>query len=220
MKPVDVGHHSSLEERVFNRLRPRFEELGYEFTVQPDGGLLPGFLDGYVPDAIATRADDRVVMEIKGSHARDSERILELRRRFEGQTDWRLTVIYGIDDVPHDMIIPMPEIQAVREKSSEVRAMVERGYVPAALVMAFSLLESALHLVSASEERRPKKPGTVVQELAMDGLIDGPVEERLRSLIDLRNRIVHGDLSRDVAARDVVLVLAAVDRAIGAAFAV
>ena len=220
MTPVDVGHHSALEERVFNRLRPRFEELGYEFTAQPDGSLLPGFLDGYVPDAIATRADDRVVIEIKGSHASGSDKILALRRRFEGQTDWRLTVIYGSDDVSQDMIIPMPEIEAVRNRSSEVRAMVESGYVHAALVMAFSLLESTLHLVTSSDGGRPKKPGTVLQELAMNGLIDRPFEDRLRSLIDVRNGIVHGDLARKVAAGDVDFMLAAVDRAIGSAFAI
>ena len=118
------------------------------------------------------------------------------------------------------MIIPMPEIEAVRNRSTEVRGMVESGYVHAALVMAFSLLESTLHLVTSSDEGRPKKPGTVIQELAMNGLIDRPFEDRLRSLIDVRNAIVHGDLARDVAAEDVVLMLAAVDRAIGSAFAI
>ncbi len=57
-------------------------------------------------------------------------------------------------------------------------------------------------------------PGTVVQALAMKGVIEPETECALRSLIALRNRIVHGDLAADPRADDVAPVLAAVDMAL------
>lgn len=48
----------------------------------------------------------------------------------------------------------------------------------------------------------------------MDGLIDPDAENRLRGLVDLRNRIVHGDLIAEPGPSDVELVLAAVDMAL------
>ncbi|RYY05277.1 MAG: hypothetical protein EON55_27605 [Alphaproteobacteria bacterium] len=69
--------------------------------------------------------------------------------------------------------------------------------------MAFALLEASLQSLSTTDDRRPRRPDTVVQTLAMLGLIDADKEVRLRTLAELRNRIVHGDLTQRVGRDDV-----------------
>ena len=45
----------------------------------------------------------------------------------------------------------------------------------------------------------------------MNGYIEPEVENRLRTLIDLRNRIAHGDLDAEPATPDIEQVLSAVE---------
>jgi uncharacterized protein YutE (UPF0331/DUF86 family) len=48
----------------------------------------------------------------------------------------------------------------------------------------------------------------------MNGLLSEQMEQQLRSLIVLRNRIVHGDVSAQPTEQDVLLVLDSVEAAL------
>jgi uncharacterized protein YutE (UPF0331/DUF86 family) len=82
--------------------------------------------------------------------------------------------------------------------------------------MAWSLLEAALQSLDSGKESKPRTPGTVLQALAMNGRIEPDVERRMRSLISLRNRIVHGDLDSEPTAADVELLASAIEEALKA----
>ena len=43
------------ERLVLERLRETYEREGYEFFLQPSGDILPPFLRGFRPDAIALK---------------------------------------------------------------------------------------------------------------------------------------------------------------------
>ena len=51
--------------RAQRKLAREYRRLGYDVAEQPRGESLPGFLRGFSPDLIATRDDDRAVVEIK-----------------------------------------------------------------------------------------------------------------------------------------------------------
>jgi hypothetical protein len=70
--------------------------------------------------------------------------------------------------------------------------------------------EQLAKALDTASGRRPRTPGTVVQALAMLGYLDPEAERRMRTLIELRNRIVHGDLDAEPAIEEVELVLSAV----------
>jgi len=213
-----VGRYdSTLEENVLGRLRSRYQELGYEFAVHPAADSLPEFMRGYVPDAVAVRGNDHIAIEVRGS-LQDSEQIAKIARKFEGQPGWRFTVSFSGDDPLLSVPVPKDQIEGIRAQATTIEKMVVDGYVSAALIMAFALLEATERLTQEAPSSPPLKPGTVVQSLEMEGLIDPEIAARLRSLILRRNEIVHGHSSAPVEPNDVRTVLSAVETALTAAF--
>lgn len=114
------------------------------------------------------------------------------------------------------MEIPVAAPATVHDRLNEVRALIAQEHRRAAFIMAWSLLEAALRALDGESTSRLRAPGTIVQTLAMNGYIEPETERRMRTLIDLRNRIVHGDLAAEPETEDVELVLSAIEQAMTA----
>jgi uncharacterized protein YutE (UPF0331/DUF86 family) len=98
-----------------------------------------------------------------------------------------------------------------------VTALDAGGHHRAAFLMAWPLLEAALlHALSDDATGGARTSGAVVQALAMNGFIQPETEHRMRPLVDLRNKVAHGDLSAEPTAEDVQLVLAAIEETLAA----
>ena len=93
--------------------------------------------------------------------------------------------------------------------------MKDQGHFRAAFVLAWSLLEASLRTIDGLATN-PGRVDTLVQTLAMQGYIEPQTERRIRTLIDLRHRIVHGDLMAEPSAMDVEAVLSAIDETLSA----
>lgn len=201
------------ETRFIESLRARFEDEGFTFTAHPMAEQLPDFLGSYVPDALAQKPGHNVVIEVKRQQTRSVEYALrDIRRLFEGRSDWQFHVVFmGADDPLQSVTIPTSAPTAIRSRMSEVRALITQGHRRPAFVMAWSMLEAALRALDGEVGSRPRTPGTVVQTLAANGCIEPDTERRMRALIDLRNRIVHGDLVAEPETADIELVLTAIE---------
>ena len=57
------------ETDLLRALRPQYESKGYTFFIHPTSDLIPPFLRGYRPDAIAVSEKDNVVIEGEGSQS-------------------------------------------------------------------------------------------------------------------------------------------------------
>lgn len=197
------------ERQALERLRQRFERQGYTFMLHPDKSQVPDFLGSYKPDAIARSETKNVVVEVTRPRSAASHvRIEKIRRLFEGQPNWELFVVYSSS--PDEQTIPTATPSDIRNRVSEAQRMADQGYRREAFISAWSLLEAALKANEHGKEGRPRTPGTVVQSLAMNGYIDDVSERRLRQLIQLRNRIVHGDVNAEPTLENVQQVLRAV----------
>lgn len=197
---------SMVEERVLPDLRRRYEERGYRFAIHPKDGL-PDFMIGYVPDAIAYGPNDNIAIEVRGSPTRSSETVARLRSLFAAQPGWRFLVVYGGTDPQEAVEIPSVATDKIRTELAQVQTLLHEGHNNAAMLMAFALLEAVLQWRSGPPESRPRRPATVIQNLAMNGLIGPERETRLRSFVSARNRIAHGDLTVSVTPSDVQFVL-------------
>lgn len=203
------------EREFLAGLRTQFVDQGFTFVVDPPADELPAFLGSYRPDAIAQKPGANIAIEVMRRPNPGAERPLtEIRRLFQGQSDWQLVVTDMGSDPLKTLTIPASSISEIRLRAEEIRALVTHGQQRAAFVMAWSLLEAALHRIESKTGARPRTPGTVVQTLAMLGRIDPPLERKVRPLIELRSRIVHGDLHAEPSADDVHSVLAAVEQAL------
>jgi uncharacterized protein YutE (UPF0331/DUF86 family) len=112
-------------------------------------------------------------------------------------------------------ILPVMDKVSILDRALETKELARTGHLRAAFVTAWSVLEAGLNRVLPEADKRPRTPGTVVQTLAMNGYITQEVEQRLRQLIQLRNRIVHGDLRAEPTEADVDLLLSALDSTLG-----
>lgn len=203
------------EREFLAGLRARFVDQGFTFVVDPPADELPAFLGSYRPDAIAQKPGSNIAIEVKRRPSVAAERPLtEIRRLFEGQSDWQLVVTDMGSDPLRTLTIPASSIPDIRRRVEETRALMTQGQPRAAFVMAWSLLEATLHRIDSEKGARPRTPGTVVQTLAMLGRIDPTLERSVRPLIELRNRVVHGDLHAEPSANDVHSVLSAVEQAL------
>jgi len=208
------------ERQFLEALRPRYEAEGFAFTTSPRADDLPAFLGKYVPDAIARKPDVSIAIEVKRHQSPTTQASLkQIQGLFEGRKDWRLQVVYmGEEPLQHIRIHPS-SIDDIRRRMGEIRALCAQSQHRAAFVLAWSLLEAALHSQSGESAGRALTPGTVVQTLAMSGFIEPELERSARSLIELRNRIVHGDLNAEPTSADIQLILTAVEKTISAGVA-
>ncbi|WP_407521208.1 HepT-like ribonuclease domain-containing protein [Methylobacterium oryzisoli] len=204
------------EARFLDGLRTRYEADGFTFTAHPERGDLPDFLGGYMPDALARRPGQNIVIEVKGRSGLADPRLQEIRRLFDGRPDWRFHLAVMGADPSASMEIARVAPAAVRGAVEDADALLAQGHRRAAFVLAWSLLEAALRARSRDNPGAALSPGAVVQSLAMNGLIEADRERSLRNLIGLRNRIVHGDVEADPAPDAVDLVLRSVDHVLEA----
>jgi uncharacterized protein YutE (UPF0331/DUF86 family) len=193
-------------------LRSRYEAEGFSFTVHPDRSVLPDFMIGYTPDAVAWKPGQNVAIELKRNQSPSMQRALQdIRRLFDGHPDWQFHVVYMSTGPLQSISIPSASPEVIRMQLNEVLELSEEGHCRAAFVIAWALLEAALQSVDDADVGKPRMPGTVVQALAMNGSISPETEQRLRALIQLRNRILHGDVTAEPTAEHVKLVADAVE---------
>lgn len=203
------------ETAFLENMRSEFETRGYRFVVHPRPSELPDFFASYVPDAVALRADGNVAIELKSRETPANQQSLQrIRQLLEGQTGWQLRVAYmGGEGLARQ--IPVSTRESILDQVREVAALEATGNVRAAFVIAWSLLEAALNSARPNADKRPRTPATIVQTLAMEGLIPEQLEVSLRPLTDLLNRVVHGDLTAEPSQADVGTVLLAVRKVLG-----
>ena len=207
--PRDTG------SQFMEHLRAQYVEQGFTFTVQPQRAQLPEFLGSYQPDAIAQKPGINIAVEVKQTASPGTQRSLQdIRRLFEGHPDWQFTVAYIGSNPLKSLAIRPATPAAIRKRMNEVTELFDQGHRSAAIVIAWSVLEAAVHRIDNEASGRPRTPAMVVQTLAQLGYIEPTIERRMRALIELRNKIVHGDLDAEPAKADVDLVLFAIAKTV------
>ncbi|MGW8281375.1 hypothetical protein ACWGK7_17985 (plasmid) [Sphingomonas aurantiaca] len=208
-------HSAPSEHGLLATLRDQYEAKGFTFEVAPDRAATPEFLGTYLPDAIARKANENVAIEVRQRRSRATDLTLQqIRARFEGHPDWTFVVAYIADDPSRVLSLPAASKAEILRKLDAVRKLEAEAHHEAAFIMGWSLLEATLLNIEDDPHARPRMPGSVVQSLAMLGYLKPQLEEKLRPLIMLRNRVVHGDLRAAPTPDQVSVVLSAVEEAL------
>ena len=203
------------ETQFLERLGGDYAKQGFTFIVQPRRTQLPDFLGSYRPDAIAQKPGVNIAIEVKQHNNLQVQRSLRsIRKLFDGHPDWHLAVAYIGSDPLDTLEIGAAQPATIHKRMDEVAALASQGHRSAAFIIAWSLLEAVSRRVDGRTPSRPRTAGTVVQTLAMLGYVEHGAEQRLQELVDLRNRIVHGDLDAEPAQADIELMLSVVSNAL------
>lgn len=202
------------EQKLLSELCQKYLKDGYKFIISPNINQLPEFFGSYRPDAVALKDEHKIAIEIKQRAYNKKENSLkEIKKIFDGHADWRLIVTYLGSDPLSRIEIPRASRHDIQEQILSVRSLLEQGHNRAALVMAWSLLEAVLHYIQVDTGKRPRTPGTVLQEFATLGYVDPELEMKLRELINLRNKIVHGHVNLEPSVEDVKIILLVLEQA-------
>jgi hypothetical protein len=195
------------EADILRTLRSRYERRGYTFIAHPTTDLIPEFLRGYRPDALALSEKGSVVIEIKaGRRSKGSQSLAQIAERVAGQPNWKFEIYYAGDFLRP--VYGKPDPAAISQLLAEVRRLIEAGFDRPALVMAWAALEAIARALRGGVETAtgPMIPSEIVEWLVRTGHVDSPTGRMLRQMIKTRNSVVHGDQVVDLQGHELLVL--------------
>jgi uncharacterized protein YutE (UPF0331/DUF86 family) len=200
---------SGIEEarKVIEFVTPRLQAEGYSVYLQPSRGLLPAFMRGYEPDAIAIRVKDaggakkNLAIEVKVEGYPTNANLEGLTKLFAGSPDWELRVYYAR---PAGELEDLPKMgrETIDTALDSVRSLIALEQPQAALMLGWASIEALGR--SLAPERLGRAQGSLglIEVLANEGLVTPTEADTLRGLASLRDRLIHGALDQHVSPED------------------
>lgn len=189
------------EIETLQRLATKWRSEGYEVVLEPRGEIVPSFLQRYKPDAILTRGNEKLVVEVvkKGlPHIR--QKIEHISTLFEKQQEWKFEVVYSGEAIN---VVPGASIDEIRVTIDRAKTLA-RTDIQASLLLTWASLEAIVRRFFPKQASRPQSPGRVVELLASVGKVTPVEAELLRKLMKQRNEFVHGALGTSVESGDLL----------------
>jgi uncharacterized protein YutE (UPF0331/DUF86 family) len=209
---------SAIRETDFlQTLVPGYEAEGFSVFLHPARRMLPPFMRGYQPDAIAVKDDKKIAIEIKRDATRHVARMGQLQQIFSKHPEWELRVYYipGRPEEEEDIKAPgLPEIDAAL---AEVDQLKRDGHLRAALIMAWAALEAAARALLPQDLARPQPANKLIEVLASEGVVTPTEADALRQAISLRNAATHGHFAVPITEQEIERVVAAASLTAGLA---
>lgn len=194
------------------KARTDFEQRGFEVVVAPKAKDLPSFLEGFVPDMIARKGAEAIVVGVKGAPPSDDDnrRAAYFASEVPKHPGWRfnLYVAEPRQELIDELLQPNKSELSIELQKAEA-ILRSQGPKPT-LAYAWGLLESAVRSVVLNKQKgdaRRYKPASVVEALVHDGFIDDDRGKELSVIGAVRNQIVHGFTGAEISKEQVVAVL-------------
>jgi hypothetical protein len=202
--------HVQSDAAILQMLVPGLEAEGFRVFMHPAQSFLPPFMQGYQPDAIATKGDRKIAIEVTSGPGAANRRLQDLQRMFASHTDWELRVIYAPRQQT-DQAIPVSSQAVIAENLDRLLTVYDQAGAIPALLMGWSIFEAAARSLAPETLERPQTTGRLLEALASDGSITPDEADGLRQIARLRNEAAHGRLDVTVA-REQIEALASVTR--------
>lgn len=199
------------EAAIIEEVRRNLIAEGYEVVVQPNRMLIPPFLEGYRPDALAFRSDKNLVVEVATQSPAAERKLRLIQQRLNGQPGWELRLIWSsVGETSRSLQATSAPV--ISNIVGEIDSVMETGHLKPAFLLAWAALEASGRALSPENLARPQTPARLVEQLGRIGAISLDEAKALRELISKRNRLVHGELKTDIRRKDVSTILEVVRR--------
>ena len=133
---------SQSDAAILQMLLPNLEEEGFRVFLHPSRSMLPPFMQGYQPDAIAMKADKKVAIEVKSSSGHAEPQIQKLQEMFSSHPDWELRIIYAPTQNAEQALAVTPRKLVIESLDRLPKIFDEAGPIPA-LLTGWSVFEAA-----------------------------------------------------------------------------
>lgn len=191
------------EAAILESVRAGLTAEGYDVVLQPDRHSLPPFLQHLRPDAIASRHDENLVVELVSRSPAANQKIERFKEALKARPDWKLRTIWTSGrDLPASLEKPSAEF--VRRALTELDQLLEAHFLRPALLVAWACLEGIGRVLLPQALEKPQTPRRLVEQLAENGFIDRSEAAQLRHLVDFRNRLVHGVVQTEVSEAELI----------------
>lgn len=191
---------AELEYRLLEDIASNLRAEGYDVFVRPQKGILPAFMEGATPDAVAFgRPKNLAIMVVDSGSVR--ARIDHLSSLLKGARDWELRV-FPIKSSAGEEEMDTTPLSAILSSIATVKQLAASGCSGPALLLAWATFESFARNRERTRFARPQTPGRLIEMLASDGRVAPSEADVLRRLASVRNRLVHGDLEVGISATD------------------
>jgi hypothetical protein len=186
-------------EKELEQLAKQYREEGYSIVLHPQEDQLPPFAKDFGADIVATRGDERVLIQVKHDRAAlEADPLVPVRAGItNAQPGWRYDlVILNEGDPLHRLTrgAREPSNEEINEVLVSVERMIEAGDHRSACVFAWAALEAAMRRVASELELYLPRttPGELLRSLYGNGILSREDFEELNQLFRLRTGIVHG----------------------------
>jgi hypothetical protein len=190
------------EREMLERVVPKLQAEGYEVYLHPNRPLLPPFLAGYVPDAVALGRGKNIAVEVLKKSPEATRRLKRIQALFEGQDKWELRVVW-VAPASAKEPLQVQTSEIIKQRIREVRALAAQDHLGPSLLLAWATFEALARAVVSGGFERPQSPGRLVQVLAQDGYLTPTEADQLRRLAEKRNKLIHGELQARVSKAEV-----------------
>jgi uncharacterized protein YutE (UPF0331/DUF86 family) len=181
------------ESDLLEPLLSQYEADGFEVFLQPSPSVLPEFMRGFRPDAIARKSGRKIAIEVKRSGAGSTSQMRSLRRIFSEHPDWELKVLY-LSPRSHLPILDSVSFPDVDRSIEQVEELKKSKHLAAALIMGWSTLEAVARSLLPDQLGRPQPPANLIEALATEGFLTPREADALRKIAATRNAAAHGQL--------------------------
>jgi hypothetical protein len=183
--------------QALEQLLPQLQAEGYTVYLEPSRQLLPPFMEGYTPDAIALRHDKNLAIEVivEGHSSKVKED--QLRHRFESTKDWDLRFYY-VRPASRREGLPAVENKTIDSSIASFESLISGGQLLAASLIGWATFEALGRALSPEKFTRPQSPARLIEALATDGFVTPSEADLLRKLANSRNRLIHGALNESI----------------------
>lgn len=196
---------------ILNAVVPELEAQGYEVFLQPSGTLLPKFLQGFRPDAIALSAKKNLAIEIARETAEARQHVQQLSSLVEGQPNWELRVFW-VNPIASRTTISVQPPAKLKEKIEEANKLWTEGHYGSALLVGWATFEAICRALMPQSFVRPQTPARLVEVISSEGYVSPDEADRLRSLAQLRNNFIHGSLDIPMDKQEIAFFLDIISR--------
>lgn len=199
MSGKPAGYHS----RKIRELARDYTAKGYQVVVEPGELDTPVFLArlGYHPDLIATRDDERLIIEVTTSPEISRRKVLNrVAEVVDEKPDWELVLVLSNPKKAEPDDDSDIDLAWVRDLIDEAACLIEShegtpGSRIAPLLVAWASLEAAIRLSLATQYRGSSWSGrsSLIREAATLGLVSRDDVDFLEATFRQRNRAAHGE---------------------------
>lgn len=186
-------------EKVVAQLANKLEADGYSVTTTPTETDVPFSLEGYVPDLVATKPGDNLVVEIKfRSQPRDLERYRRVIDTVESHPEWRF-LLQTISDFEQPERTPTTaplDVAAIQSYVEKISKILDAGIPDLAIPYLWNAIVGLLRVEAsgeglAYEDIADIADRSLINRIYSSGLISSRDHERLLSWNQLRNEVIH-----------------------------